>query len=70
LAVTRSESAKQVAMESAEKAAARKRMRLGRNGTILTKTMVLMVHMSTVYATVLPRISAFSLLAPSQRVNA
>jgi len=54
LAVTRSESAKQVAMESAEKAAARKRMRLGRNGTILTKTMVLMVHMSTVYATISP----------------
>ena len=26
-------------------------MRLGRNGTILTKTMVLMVHMSTVHAT-------------------
>ena len=38
-------------MESAEKAAARKRMRLRRNGTILTKTMVVMVHMSTVYAT-------------------
>jgi len=41
-------------MESAEKAAARKRMRLGRNGTILTKTMVLMAHMSTVYATIFP----------------
>jgi hypothetical protein len=41
-------------MESAEKAAARKRTRLGGNGTILTKTMVLIVHVSTVYATISP----------------
>src|SRR4029077_16354286 len=51
-------------MESAEKAAASKRMRLGANGTILTKTMVSMVHMSTVYATVHPHISAFSFWRP------
>jgi hypothetical protein len=55
LAVTRSELAKQLAMERAKTAAAKISVRLEANGTILTKTMVLMVHISTVHAIVFPR---------------
>src|SRR2546421_2388984 len=53
------ELAKQLAMERAKKAPARRRRRLGANGPILTKTMVLMVHISTVHAIVLLPDAAF-----------
>jgi len=42
--------AKQLAMERAKRAATRTRIRLGGNGVKLTKTMVFMVHISTVRA--------------------